>query len=254
MNSGMGEKYLRISMFLILSIFLSCCVFAADNTTELCNYNKSWIFIDTSNTSKPLVSGQSWQVTVEYYLDPTEHFGTTFLYLWGTGPWIDTPDGKYTTKRGHIGYPNMSRQIRLTKPGRGLHLFTFTVPEGLELVKKNNPVLLLSGFRDANKNDWPWHVRTGYSFISRQGYYDIETEVPGNLFTYDEPVQLAIRLKNVRNTGENKTLNYQVYDTTGTLAAQGQREFTVEKNGQKITIDLDINKRGVFLIEIDVPG
>ena len=131
MNSGMGEKYLRISMFLILSIFLSCCVFAADNTTELCNYNKSWIFIDTSNTSKPLVSGQSWQVTVEYYLDPTEHFGTTFLYLWGTGPWIDTPDGKYTTKRGHIGYPNMSRQIRLTKPGRGGHLFTFTVPEGI---------------------------------------------------------------------------------------------------------------------------
>lgn len=249
----MTQKF-PINSFFVLSLLFSCYVFAAVGTTDTCNYNKSWIYIDTSYTDEQLISGRIWQVPVEYYLDPSEYFGTTFLYLWGTGPWVDTPDGKYTTRRGHIGYPDMSRQIVLTNPGRGRNIFTFTVPEGLELVKKNNPVLLLSGFRDADKNDWPWHVRNESSFISSQGYYDIETEVPGNLFTYDEPVQLVIMLKNVRNPGERKTLSYKIYDTAGNLVAQGQKEFTADKNGQKITIDLDINERGVFLIELDVPG
>jgi hypothetical protein len=249
----MGQKF-PINYFLVLSLLFSCCVFAAGSTTDTCNYNKSWIFIDTSNTGGQLISGQTWQVPVEYYLDPSEHFGTTFLYLWGTGPWIDTPDGKYTTRRGHIGYPDMSRQITLTKPGRGRHIFSFTVPEGLELVKKNNPVLLLSGFRDANENDWPWHVRNECSFINSRGHYDIETDVPGNLFTYNEAVQIDIMLKNVTNPGERKTIFYKIYDTSGTLIVQGQKDFTADKNGQKITIEPDIEKRGVFLIELDVPG
>jgi len=251
MISNLNQKF-PINSFLALSLFVSCYVFAADNT-DTCNYNKSWIFIDISHTGEQLISGQTWQVPVEYYLDPSEHFGTTFLYLWGTGPWIDTPDGKYTTRRGHIGYPDMSRQITLTESGRGRHIFTFTVPVGLELVKKNNPVMFLSGFRDADKNDWPWHVRNECTFISNQGYYDIETDVPGNLFTYDESVQLAIKLKNVWKSGEKKTLSYKIYDTAGTLAAQGQKEFTVKENGQKIIIEPAINKRGVFLIELNVP-
>ncbi len=249
----MNHKF-SINYFYILSLFLSCCVFAAGDTAKTCNYNKSWIYIDTSNTGGQLVSGQTWQVPVEYYLDPSELFGTTYLYLWGTGPWIDTPDGKYTTKRGHINYPDMSRQITLTTPGRGRHIFTFTIPGGLELVKKNNPILLLSGFRDADKNNWPWHVRNESNFINSEGYYDIETDVPGNLFTYDEPVRIAIILKNVTNPGEKKTLFYNIYDTTGTLSDRGQKEFTAEKTGQKIIIEPDINKRGVFLIELDVPG
>lgn len=230
-----------------------CRVFAVGEAAETCNYNKSWIYIDTSNTGEQLISRQTWQVPVEYYLDPSEHFGTTYLYLWGTGPWIDTPDGKYTTRRGHIDYPDMSSQITITTPGRGRHIFTFTVPEGLELVKKNNPVLLLSGFRDADDNDWPWRIRNESSFIDSKGFYDIQTDVPGNLFTYDEPVQIAIMLKNISNPGEKKTLFYKIYNTTGTLADEGQKEFTAEKNGQKITIEPDINKRGVFLIELDVP-
>jgi hypothetical protein len=253
MNSNMNQKF-PINSFFILSLLFSCCVFAVGDTTKSCNYNKSWIYIDTSYSGEQLISGQRWQVPVEYYLDPSEHFGTTYLYLWGTGPWIDTPDGKYTTKRGHIGYPDMSRQIVLNNPGSGRHIFTFTVPEGLELVKKNNPILLLAGFRDADNNDWPWHVRNESSFISNQGHYDIETDVPGNLFTYDESVQIAMVLKNVTNPGENKTLSYKIFDTTGTLIIQGQKEFIVEQNGQKIIIEPDFDNRGTFLIEIDVPG
>ena len=93
------------------------------------HYNKSWIYVDSSAGGRQLVSGDSWEVPVEYYLDPSEHFGTTTLSIWGTGPWIDSPDGKYTTKRGHIGYAGLGGRVKLKKPGRGRHVFTFTVPE-----------------------------------------------------------------------------------------------------------------------------
>ena len=238
-----------------LNLLLPHCVFAADHDKDKCNYNKSWIFIDNSNDNPPLISGQTWQVPVEYYLDPSEHFGTTVLYLWGTGPRVDNPDGKDTTRRSrHISYPDMSRQVKLTKPGRGRHLFTFTVPEGLKHVKRNNPVLLVAGFRHTDGKNWPWYVFGKGSFTSSKGYFDIETKVPGNLFTYEEPVQLIIKLKNVKSPGEQKTLFYKVYETTGALVVEGSKSFTVEKEGQEVKIELDVEKRGVFLIELDVPG
>ena len=218
------------------------------------NYNKSWIYVDASNGGRQLVSGDKWEVPVDYYLDPSEHFGTTTLYIWGTGPWIDTPDGKYTTKRGHIGYPGLGRRVTLTEPGRGRHQFTFTVPKGLELVKKNNRLLLLAGFRDARGESWPWHVRAGNSFVRKRGFFEIETEVPGHLFTYDEPVRIAIRLKNVERPGQKRTLHYTVHDTTGRVAAQGQKEFTAQSDAERVTVDLDLQRRGVFLIQLDVPG
>jgi hypothetical protein len=254
MDSGMGNKLLFISIFFTLVSFASFNAIAAENTEDTCNYNKSWVFIDTSSAGQSLVSGQVWQVPVEYYLDPSEYIGTTFLYLWGTGPWIDTPDGKYTTERGHIGYPGLSRQVRITRPGRGRQLFTFTVPEGLELVKKNNPIELLAGFRDANGKDWPWRVRGQASFVSRRGYFDIETPVPGNLFTYTESVQLIVKLKNVNQPGQQKMLNYKVFDTTGAVIADGSKSFTAQQEGQEIILELDISQRGIFLIECDVPG
>ncbi len=252
MSSSISEKLLII-IISTLSLFLSRSVFAADNNTDECNYNKSWIFIDTSNSTQ-LVSGQTWHVPVEYYLDPSEHFGTTTLFLWGTGPGIYISDGKNTTRRSHIPYPGLSQKVNLTKPGRGRHLFTFTVPEGLEHVKKNNPLLLLAGFNDAGGKDWPWYVRSEGSFVGRRGYFDIETKVPGNLFTYNEPVQIIIRLKIIVKPGEQKTLYYKVYETTGVSIAEGSKSFTAEAKGQEIKIEPDIDKRGVFLIEVDVPG
>ncbi len=217
-------------------------------------YNKSWIYVDSSAGGRPLVSGDRWEVPVEYYLDPSEHFGTTTLSIWGTGPWIDSPDGKYTTKRGHIGYPGLSGRVELKEPGPGRHVFTFTVPEGLELVKKYNRLLLIANFRDRQGEDWPWSVRAENQFVRKQGFYEIETQQPGHLFTYEEPVRLAIRLKNVTTPGEKKTLRYQVHDTTGTKVDEGKIEFTAERDGQLVAIEPKVERRGVFLIELNVPG
>ena len=160
-------------------------------------YKKSWVYIDASNGGKPLVSGDRWEVPVEYYLDPADHYQKTTLTIWGTGPFIDVPDGKYTTERGHIGYPGLGGQVELTEPGAGRHVFTFTVPPDLPLVRENDPVLFVAGFRDAAGQEWPWNVRANNSFVRKQGFFEIESDVPGNLFTYAEPVRLFIRPKNM---------------------------------------------------------
>ncbi len=250
----MGENGLILKFFYTVILILSFNTIVTKTSAETINYNKSWIRVDASNNGNQLVSGQSWHIPVEYYLDPSEFTGTTTLYLWGTGPWIDTPDGKYTTQRQHIGYSNMSRQAAITTPGRGTYMFTFTVPNGLNLVKRNNPVLLVAGFRNQNGNDWPWQIRATASFIDNSGFFDIDSDVPGNLFTYTEPVQLKIILKNITQTSEKKTINYSIYDTSGSLAAQGSQDFTAELKGQKIYINPDIQERGTFLIDVNIPG
>ena len=244
-----GSRLAGVGAIIWVSVSAFCGVRGAE-----VDYNKSWIYVDASNGGRPLTSGDTWEVPVEYYLDPSEHTGATTLTIWGTGPWIDTPDGKYTTKRGHVGYPGLSGRVTLTEPGRGRHVFTFTVPKGLELVKKNNRLLLLGSFRSSEGVSWPWHVRAGNSFVRRRGFFEIDTDVPGHLFTYDEPVRIFARLTNVERPGQEKTLHYTVYDTTGAVVAEGRREFTVQRDGQRVAVDLDLNRRGVFLIELDVPG
>jgi len=225
---------------------------AADARTP--QYNKSWIDLDASNAGKPLVSGDPWDVIVEYYLDLSEHFEKTTLYLWGTGPFVDVPDGKYATRRGHIGYPGLGGQVTLSRPGRGRHVFKLKVPQELEPVRKNNPVLILAGFRDAAGKGWPWDVRANNAFVRKRGFFEIETGVPGGVFTYDEPVSLTIRLKSVARDGEEKALRYTVHDTAGALVARGEKPFAAERAGQKVTLDLDLKPRGVFLVELEVPG
>ncbi|HLK61467.1 MAG TPA: NEW3 domain-containing protein, partial [Chthonomonadaceae bacterium] len=217
-------------------------------------YSKSWVWVDASNGGKPLVSGDTWDVPVEYYLDPADHDGKTALTLWGAGPWIDTPDGKYVKERGHISYPGLFAGLDITQPGKGRHVFRFTVPPDLDLVRENNRILLIATFHDAAGKQWPWEHRVNTSFRRKRGWFELESDVPGHLFTYSEPVRLGLRLKNVEKPGETKTAHYVVHDTTGATVAEGQETFTVASEGQRVNLDLNLSRRGVFLIDVDVPG
>lgn len=217
-------------------------------------YNRSWIWVDASNGGRPLVSGDTWEVPVDYYLDPADHDRKTTLALWGAGPWIDTPDGKYVKERGHISYPGLFASFDVPQPGKGRHVFRFTVPPDLDLVRRNNRVLLIATFRDAEGKPWPWEHRVNTSFIRKRGRFEIEKDVPGGLFTYAEPARLWLRLKNVEKPGEARTLRYVVRDTTGAVAAQGEQSFTAAKEGQRVPLDLHLSRRGVFHVEVDVPG
>jgi len=210
---------------------------------------KSWIYIDHSATARVLTEGDEWLVPVQHYLDPSEDRGDTVLTLWGGGPWIDNPDGKYTKTRHHVSYPGLSASVKV-KAGHGRHVFRLRVPPALP----QNAVLLIARFADS-KGNWPWEYRRGRMwFVRSGGYFELETDRPGNLFTYDEPVRIFAVLKNVKRPGARKTLNYRVYDVTGARLADGSVEFTVRKDGQQVPIELRLERRGTFLIEAEVPG
>jgi hypothetical protein len=211
---------------------------------------KSWLYVDPSCASRVLVSGEQWKVTVEYYLDPSEDDDGTKINIWGAGPWIDCPDGKYEKERHHVSLPGLFDSIPV-KAGSGAVTATFTVPPALP----HNGILLIVNYVNAGGQAASWQVRRGGTYyVRKNGYFELETAVPGNLFTYDQPVQVITRLKNVKEAGAQKTLNYKVYDTTGAVAAQGSVPFTVQKDGQQVPIDLKLQRRGTFWIEAEVPG
>jgi len=66
--------------------------------------SKSWIWVDASNGGKPVFEGDPWEVIVEYNLDAADDKGGTLLTVWGAGPWIDCPDGKYEKDRHHVSF------------------------------------------------------------------------------------------------------------------------------------------------------
>ena len=212
--------------------------------------NKSWLAIDASCTQRVLAEGETWDVPVDYYLDPAEGPEGTSLCLWLGGPWIDCPDGKHTTKRFHVGYPGTSRSAKV-RPGQGRHVFTFTVPPA----EPRNSLLIISYFQDPAGKRWPWEVRRGRPWFHRtRGFFELETDKPGNLFLYGEPVRILARLRNVRDPGQKRSLAYKVYDVTRAVVAEGRVDFAAERDGQTVPIDLKLGRRGTFLIDAEVEG
>src|SRR5262249_46732511 len=49
-------------------------------------------------------------------------------------------------------------------------------------------------------------------------------------------------------------LRYKVYDYTKAEVARGAVPFTVEKDGQKVPVALDLRRRGTFLFQAEVEG
>ena len=207
-------------------------------------WNKSWIGIDYGTLTGRLVEGDMVDVTVEYYLDPSEHFGTSTLLFEALGPRIPKPGIEGVQ---HIYYGNQRTEI---EPGSGKYIFQFKIPEALQ----RNRLLFLARFIDGRGETWPWDTRASAWFVRKGGFFELDSEKPGNLFTYEEPVQMFARLKNVKDTGQKKILKYEVHDANRTMVAKGSVEFTVEKDGQTVPVDLDLKRRGVFSFSADVDG
>ena len=222
-----------------------------EKTAGEISYRKSWLYIDACCNTRVLVEGEKWEIPVDYYLDPAEDRGGTSLGMWIAGPFVYLPDGKYAKKRGHMSFGvSMSRSAKV-KAGRGRHTFEYVVPPALP----RNSLLILCYFKDAKGKRWPWEVRRGTMWFQRKGgFFELESDKPGNLFVYEEPVRIVAKLKNVRKAGERRTLVYKVHDVTGATVAEGKREFTVERTGQDVAVELDLSRRGVFLIEAEVAG
>ena len=207
-------------------------------------WNKSWIGIDYGTLTGRLVEGDTVDVTVEYYLDPSEHFGTTTLLFEALGPRVPRPGSK---RPQHIYYGNKKAAIT---PGRGQHIFPFTIPKA----SPRNRLLFLARFIDGRGKLWPWDTRASAWFVRKGGLFELDSEKPGNLFTYDEPVRMLARLKNVRDVGQEKILKYEVHDATRTMVAKGSVKFTAERDGQTVPVDLDLERRGIFSFSAEVEG
>ncbi|MFC1715519.1 sugar-binding protein [Candidatus Poribacteria bacterium] len=207
-------------------------------------WNKSWIGIDYGTLTGHLMEGDMIDVNVEYYLDPAEHFGATKLLFEALGPRIPKPGIEGVQ---HIYYGNQRTEIT---PGRGKHTFQFRIPEA----SQRNRLLFLARFIDGRDKTWPWDTRASAWFVRKGGFFELDSEKPGNLFTYNEPVRMLALLKNVEDAGQKKILKYQVHDAIRTMVAEGSVEFTVERDGQTVPVDLDLKLRGVFSFSAEVDG
>jgi hypothetical protein len=212
-------------------------------------YSKSWISMRVPRG--PFHSHESYDVTVDYYLDASEAWGDgTTLSLDLLGPWIDCPDNKYTTKRQHIPFPGSGFMELPVTPGKGSVTFH---PKIEELLPRTS-VLLQATFHDANGASWPWsETLAGPGFIYTQPNYELHTGEPGNLFTYDEPVTVQIVFREGAVAGEKKTLKYTVVDVHG-KETPGQADFVSGAPGASAEITLPITARGTFLVEAEVEG
>ena len=218
-------------------------------TDKVPTYKKSWLDLDYAPKGKLLKEGDEWTLTAEYYLDPDDDIGGTTLHTIGLGPWVDCPDGTYTTKRHHVPLHGSRGQKKIA-PGRGTAVFTFKIPKGYEF----NSILNVVYFADANGKKWPWEKRSGGPAFRKRSEFFLDTEQPGNLFTYDQPVRLTATLDRVKDQGQNKTLTYTVFDTTGATVTSGTVAFTVEEEEQQIPIDLKLERRGLMLLRAEVEG
>jgi hypothetical protein len=213
-------------------------------------YNKSWIAIDWKPLQARLTEGDKIELPVDYSLDPSEHHIATTLTLEALGPRVPMPDARKPIsfdKTQHLYYGQQSIKI---EPGQGRHVFTLTIPKA----SSQNALLLLGSFSDSHGKRWPWDVRASTWFARKSGRFELETERPGNLFTYDEPVRIIARVTNPKSAGEQKLLKYKIYDYTRAVVAQGSVPFTADGDGQTVPVTLDISRRGTCLFQAEVDG
>jgi hypothetical protein len=215
-------------------------------------YKKSWISIAPPDPTRTYSEGDEFEVEVEYSLDASETWGEgTSLVLNPLGPWIDNPDGKYTNTRFHASYPGIHTRAIKVAPGRGVQKFRYKVGK----LFRYNSLLLVATFKDADGNNWPWEVReSGPRLKASSKYFELTTGKPGNLFSYEEPVQLQLNFKAGSSKGVAKTLKYKIVNVSGQEIAASEVPFASGAPGETTKLTLPIKARGTFLIETEVEG
>jgi hypothetical protein len=211
--------------------------------------SKSWLSVRVPRG--PFHSNQTYDVTIDYDLDPSESWGTgTTISLDLLGPWIDCPDNKYTKDRHHVSFPGTDYAELPVTPGKG----SVTFHPKIDQLMPRTSVLLIATFHDANGEAWPWSENlNGPAFVDTQPNYELHTAEPGNLFTYGEAVKLQVIFRDGAVARETKTLKYTLVDVHG-KETPGQVDFTTGAPGETGTVTIPDVGRGTFLLEGDVDG
>lgn len=240
-----------LALFLVLSSAAACRAADMPDPAKTApnaegQLRTSWIHIGEVAAGRPLVPGEQVEVPIDYHLAPGQ---PATLALSGLGPWIDCPDGKYTTKRFHVDYG--LRSTIPVEPGDGHHVFTFTVPVRTE---PRAGILWLAAFQDAKGKQWPWHERSGSPVLPPQGFFTIGSDQPGNLFTYDQPLALALRTSAKAVVGDKRNAVWTVVGRSGETVASGTLPFTVTGANQTVPLPIATECRGVLGLRVAVDG
>ncbi len=107
-------------------------------------WNRSWIGFDYAPLTGKLVEGDVIGVTLDYYLDPAEHFGSTSLVLQALGPRVPRADRPKPT---HLWYGQHQVEIQ---PGPGSYTFNLRV-----LLPESIGNLLVNGGSEDENEDAP---------------------------------------------------------------------------------------------------
>ncbi|MDO4568887.1 MAG: hypothetical protein Q4D38_00715 [Planctomycetia bacterium] len=230
---------------------------------ESVSFKKSWISYGTPRNAEggaPVwKSGEKIVVPVAYYVDPTDDWGGTKLSLWIVGPWVDCPDGKYTKKREHkpsrCGVPDIECEI-----GKRVETsWTFTLPKAYtdaapEKGKMGDSLLLIAQFKGLDKKFWPWQMRKSLPNFSRDGgFFELDAPTPGNLFTYDQKVEMLVIPGEKSKSLDPAALRWRVSNTQGKVVLSGEALFPPKKGGV-LKLPMDIGENGTFLLRVELPG
>lgn len=223
---------------------------AANKRPDTCLFKKSWIEILPCET-KSVESGDTFVMSVKYYLDPSESWGDgTRLTLQPLGPWIDNPDGTYEKSRHHVGYPGLGNKTIPCEVGK------VTVAEFPQKIAKTfayNGLSYRAFFTGADGKQFPWEKRSGAPHIIADiDGFAIRNDEDGGLFV--EPKEPELYLVWGKNA-QAGTATFHIYDSDGAEIQTFTRELTPGAKGEKTPLPLPkLGKRGVFLIEGEIGG
>jgi hypothetical protein len=215
---------------------------------------KSWVAVDPASLHI-LDEGQPFEVTVHYNLDAGEAIEGKWaiVSVGGVGPWLGPRRKNQDGPSGHIHYRGLRDKRRVTV-GRGKVTFKFTAPK----CKWRDEIQMIAFLVDGHGGAMPFQSRSPRIVIRNiSAPVVLDTDVPGSLFTYDEPVVVNVRLRHVpkKLVGTHVDLTYTITNTRGKrLIADKKVRVRIEKAEQVIALPLDIAERGVFLVEVDVAG
>jgi predicted RecA/RadA family phage recombinase len=212
------------------------------------NFKSSWLCIEACN-DRTFTEGDRWPVSIDFYLAPSDDWGGTAVKFQALGPWIDNPDGTYTKTRGHQP-PNLT-QFAPVRPGRGTVYLPLVIPKA----SPRNSFLCIGAFQGADKLIWPWEVRmNGPWFRGIETQFRLKSAKPGNLFTYDEPVEMLVENYDSAAAGACKRVDYKLFDTEGTEVAKGTTTLTVPALGAIAPLAINTTRRGVMVLEVEIEG
>lgn len=211
-------------------------------------FKKSYIWLEEA--PKPTRAGENLTLRIHYKLDPSDTWGDkpTQMMCMPLGPWIDNPDGKYNTKRMHVGYPGLWVQHKNVEVGDHVIEFSFKLGKTF----RYNGCSFLCKFKQPNGADWPWEWRGGgMSVIKESETFFLEPTALGGLFKYGTVPEIKIGWGPKGAAAQSGKVT--VRNVKGAVVLTKEVACTPAAKEQTFKLE-GLKERGLFSVTLDVDG